>query len=485
MLNFGMVSNQTRCVLCHMNVYGDVAATEQTPFSLHENSVSTIYGNVLANQTIIRQTYNVVTGLFSNTVSDPQHHLLERLLPPDPNPYVRVSVFKGPGVPFKIVDGLMNTSSPLSFPSFKINKIRNLVSGKIRVANAVKVNKIFNGSLILDGRSQVITLEGEVLIDGDLIIHGRFNGIGTIYVSGNIYIPDDIVVENNSTLFAAYRSNVLTADTKARQAIQNNENALRLATGKHIVIGDPGVLPVSANPLTVPFPPDTRLRNYIANRDNSNYVYNSYYGFSLNQVITSESADIVNGTWVPILRSRMEASSNFLRGQESFGFISEAQRRGVFDLDPNYIARLKPEYDLPVKVCNTDKNFRVGFGAVARIDAALYAQQSIGGVVHGGGNIVLNGGVFTQHLGVLGATAPDLEWIYGDPSGNGNRRVLKIYEMKKQCSDIVAGGVGEFLLSDNIVNPYSGVRIGESAITYDYRLRNNGPGFDIMRRLDY
>jgi hypothetical protein len=97
----------------------------------------------------------------------------------------------------------------------------------------------------------------------------------------------------------------------------------------------------------------------------------------------------------------------------------------------------------------------------------------------------MNGGVFTQQFNVLGATAPDLEWIMGDPSGDKNRRVLKIYEVKKLCSEITAGNNTEFILSPDVINPFNGVRVGESDVVYDYRLRNNGPGFDIMRRLDY
>jgi hypothetical protein len=481
-----MVTNQTRCVLCHINVYGDIASTDSAPFSLHENSKSTIFGNVLANQIITRQTYNAFTGIFSNTVTDPLHHLMERINDASNTIFTRVAVDQSPNSTFKIMDGLNGTST-LTFPTFKAGKIRSLTTGKILIGTSVLVNKVFTGNLILDGRSQTIKVDGEVYIDGDLIIQGRFSGIGTIYTRGTIFIPDDVIVENNDTLFASYRADVTHADQKAIQAMNAGTNALRLASGENIIIGDPGVKPSWINFTTAQLPPDTRLRNYIVNRDNNNYVYTSYYSQTVGQSIVSQTSTLdQNNNWIAVNRVRMEGTKNFLDAMESMGFASTAERERAYQIDANYLARLKPEYDLSAQVCGTGKNFRVGFGAVSRIDAALYAQKSVGGVITSGGNILINGGVITQNLSLLGGTATDLESIAGGVVPDfKNRRVPQLFEIYKSCSEIVAGGTGEFRLPESTVNPYNGIRVDQSNITYDYRLRNNGPGFEIMRSSTY
>ncbi|MDZ4678728.1 MAG: hypothetical protein SGI74_14625 [Oligoflexia bacterium] len=402
-----MVTNQTRCVICHLSVYGDIASTDSSPFSLHENSKGTIFGNVLANQIITRQTYNSFTGMFSNNVTDPTHNLLERI-DGNNNTTVSVAVDQTQSRNFSIKDGLNNGPTPLAFTEFKASKIKNSVKGKIWQGSTLRIHKDVVGNVILDGRAQALKVEGEVFIDGDLIIHGSFTGIGTIYVSGSIFIPDDITVVNNASLFASFRQDVSKADAKALQSINNGDNALRLASGENIIIGDPGVMPAGINFRTVQLPPDTRLRNYIVNRDNNNYAYDSYYSHTRIQSITSQTSTLdTNGQWFAVNRTRMEGTKNFLDAMESMGFASTAERSKVFQMDPNYLARLKPEYELPTQVCGTGKNFRVGFGSVARIDAALYAQKSIGGVITSGGNILINGGIITRNLSLLGGTGSD------------------------------------------------------------------------------
>ncbi|MCC6278854.1 MAG: hypothetical protein IT289_13155 [Oligoflexia bacterium] len=481
--NFGMVSNQTQCVICHLNVYGNLGSTDSSPFSLHINSMGTIYGNVFANHPIARQTFDTLTGQVINSVADPIHNLLERILP-GPTRVTRVGVANS----FTISDNLLNTDQTgISFPTFKAAKISAGAQGTIKQNGSTIVDKIRNGNLILDGRSQTIEVSGETYINGDLIIHGNFRGLGTIYVNGTIFIPDDIVVENNATLFSGYRSAVTSADTIAQAAVSNGIAGLRLGASQHIIIGYPGAVPAGFNLMTAAFPPDTRLKNYVAGRDNSNYVYSSYYSYNKVNNVTSQTAVYDGTNWNIQNRTRLEAASNYLNEMSNYGLAPASVRARVFDSahDPNYLARLKPEYDLPAQVCGTGKNFRVGFGTVARIDATLYAQQSIGGVVTGGGNAVVNGGVITQTLAFLPGTGYELESWGADPGGVGVTRVAKIFELQKNCADIVNGGSGQFFLPYSTVNPINGVESGKSIITYDYRLRNGGAGFDIMRTPGY
>ncbi len=53
-----------------------------------------------------------------------------------------------------------------------------------------------DGSLILDGRTEPIVLDGSVVITGDLVILGKITGEGTFFVGGNIHIVSDLEYEN-------------------------------------------------------------------------------------------------------------------------------------------------------------------------------------------------------------------------------------------------------------------------------------------------
>lgn len=428
--SLAMVADRVDCVMCHLTVYGDLGATADKPFALHNASRAKIYGNVFSNQRITR------------TVSDPDHVLLED------GGAVAVSVDKTLGLGFIVKDQGVN----ISYPSFKADKLKAAAqagSGKISRNGAVQVDKVHNGNFVVDANSYDVAISGEIFIDGDLIIFGsRFSGAGTIYANGNIYIPNDILLPGNKALFQSYRDNVAGADNIAKTAITDRVSNLRLAARDFVIIGNPGK---TNSATSVVLPPDTRLKNYFT----KNFV--SYYTGE-NKSVAFTRNDLIDG---------------FLTAQTSSNvFATQTERLRVFDWYPEYVSLLKPEFELDQTVCSTGKKFRVEIGSVSQIDATLYGAKGIGGVISAGGNILINGGVITKSFSILTGTP----WSIG--AGPHNRAISnEVY--------ITCPTGSPFVLGRAAVNPVNSKDVMTSIITYDYRLRNNGAGFNSMRMSGY
>lgn len=461
--SMGLVADNVECALCHLNIFGDLAATQSNPFALHPSSLSTIFGNVFVNEPIIQPDPSDPKW---GTNNDPEHILVQGAVN-------NVKVHHPSALNFRIyVD-----NPPVSFVGFNSQGIRTkvgAVGGTIKQNGNTIVDKIHtsnNGNLFLDGKTSPIQISGEVYIQGDLVIRGRVEGIGTIYVQKNIFIPDNITIDGLLAHFNEFKTNLNTTDAKAQQMISSGVGALRLAAGRNVFIGQIGRTFLAPGQS---LPPDTRLTNYFYGNSqglhqgsNHNTSYASYY---TGETLVSEDDHFGN-------RSRTDIVDSFLLAQiGSIGFDAGSERLDVFTWLPQYISLLKPEMTFgnfsSTKVCGT-KQFRVPIGAVSRIDAVLYAAQGVGGVVAGGGNFVINGGVITRRLALLGGTGWNLKGAF-------NKRNRTIYETHKNCP-----GGGTWELSSSIVNPDNGLPIHTSEIRYDYRLRNQGAGFDIMRSVDY
>ena len=105
-----------------------------------------------------------------------------------------------------------------------------------RLANALEngaatsLGGITTGSVVLIGtEADPILLNGDVAIDGDVVLAGVVRGKGTLQVRGNIYLPGDLQYGD---------ANLEQPDRTFGTAPDGTENALALAAGGNIVVGD-------------------------------------------------------------------------------------------------------------------------------------------------------------------------------------------------------------------------------------------------------
>ena len=92
------------------------------------------------------------------------------------------------------------------------------------------LDPVTSGNVVMTGSDgDPIRIEGMVAIDGDLIISGPIEGTGSLWVRGNIYVRGDL----------EYNDAVIGNERQFGVSPQGVPNALAMAAGGNIVIGDP------------------------------------------------------------------------------------------------------------------------------------------------------------------------------------------------------------------------------------------------------
>lgn len=95
--------------------------------------------------------------------------------------------------------------------------------------NETGVSQSYNGNLILVGTdANPIVINGDVAIDGDVIIQGKVKGTGQIFARGNVYVTGDLT----------YADSMDGGNRMYGTASDGGRNALSLAAGKNILVGD-------------------------------------------------------------------------------------------------------------------------------------------------------------------------------------------------------------------------------------------------------
>ncbi|MEZ5977924.1 MAG: hypothetical protein R3F34_06885 [Planctomycetota bacterium] len=121
----------------------------------------------------------------------------------------RGEVVRGPGAVAALVDGLA-----------------------VQEGGTTELARTVRGNLVLVGTAdRPVEIDGDVAIDGDLVVSGVVRGLGVLRVRGNVYLPSDLVYADGTD-----------AETGARSfglAESGAENALAVAAGGCIVLGDP------------------------------------------------------------------------------------------------------------------------------------------------------------------------------------------------------------------------------------------------------
>jgi hypothetical protein len=96
-------------------------------------------------------------------------------------------------------------------------------------SNQSGIYNSYNGNLILVGTAaNPIQIDGKIAVSGDVVIQGVVKGTGQIFAKGNVYVTGDVTYADGSV------SGNRTFGTSS----DGTQNALSLAAGKNILMGD-------------------------------------------------------------------------------------------------------------------------------------------------------------------------------------------------------------------------------------------------------
>ncbi|MEW6071923.1 MAG: polymer-forming cytoskeletal protein [Planctomycetota bacterium] len=105
--------------------------------------------------------------------------------------------------------------------------------------NTSSIQQSVVGNVILTGTpDNPITIDGTVAIDGDLMINGYVKGEGALIVRGNVYAPTDIVYLDGREYVEGDVPGSPTGPRTFGIAPDGTRNALGLAAGGNVMIGD-------------------------------------------------------------------------------------------------------------------------------------------------------------------------------------------------------------------------------------------------------
>ena len=105
--------------------------------------------------------------------------------------------------------------------------------------NADSIQQSVDANVVLTGTAyNPITIDGLVVIDGDLLINGYIQGEGSIFVKGNVYIPTDLQYLDGNAHLEGDSPGFPTGPKTFGVAKDGTVNALGIAAGGNILIGD-------------------------------------------------------------------------------------------------------------------------------------------------------------------------------------------------------------------------------------------------------
>ncbi len=241
--SFGLLVNDLHCGMCHVKVIGDVASTKKvTEFHYDPSNPwkGFVDGAWYANKTWHPQPNDsAYTSAIDITVTD--------------------GVFQnynGPKLPgIAKVAGGVTTIEP-KFPVINFANIGTYknpdpytcdprpitdITGSVPAATGKAAIKVQSSGgkrhvVWVGTDANPIKIESDYFIDGDLVIKGKYSGVGSIYVTGNIYVPFDLIAKRS---IWPYASDKATAEAQARASMQGSlHDGLGLATKRNIIIGE-------------------------------------------------------------------------------------------------------------------------------------------------------------------------------------------------------------------------------------------------------
>jgi hypothetical protein len=498
--SMALVANEIKCAICHLNIYGDVYATASSAFTPRADSFGMIFGNIFHGGDI---TYypggtSADGGSIYGNNTDKAHVLMQGQTYFVEGEYNKVNVSTNiPGVAFSVQPtGAAAAQNFIPFKPLALRAAAEAGSGSLSQGSGsskvLLVDKVYDGNLVLNGVVNKISLNGEVYINGDAIILGNFSGKGTIYVSGNVYIPSDIITDGYSALFKSYVSDVANANNTAiadLNAGASATSAFHIASGNLVIVGNPGKTNASLSDL----PTGTLLKNYFAGTVQSDYT-TSNHDTTYTSLYTGQTLIGNYGNDNSTRASRSDIVDDYINKLDPLENVNFdlSSRLNVFSWYPNYLKLLKPEFKLKDHAGNSalvcpnmanPKPFLVEAGSVSQIDASIYAATAILGVLGGGDNYVINGGVITQLYSVIGLAGRQLLSYVSGSQASVTFATKTIYELGVvNCPDSTQSA---WNLDPTLLNPVNGLSVDSNEIRYDYRLGQGGVGFDTMRSSSY
>lgn len=95
--------------------------------------------------------------------------------------------------------------------------------------NLASITGEYSGNLILIGTdAKPIIINSDIAVDGDVIIQGKIEGTGQILARGNVYVTSDLT----------YNDGAKAGDRTFGVSQSNKQNAISIAAGKNIIVGD-------------------------------------------------------------------------------------------------------------------------------------------------------------------------------------------------------------------------------------------------------
>jgi len=245
-----MLSETTNCIYCHLRVRGDVGSLEYmrpgwgTEGSRgigsggHEGG-STIYGSVYAARDITHD---------ATSLTGSPKRINGALVTGDVNTFYRGDMLPrdtdGDGVAdFPPINRDIARENALG--TLQGGIIYGVpLGGKVRAipsrSNVTRINRVYNGNLVLIGTpSNPIVINDDIFVEGDVIIKGVVTGKGAIYAGRNLYTAGNVQVANPpDSPGEGVCAGVSDPDACARANIAAGKDELRLAARGNIVLGD-------------------------------------------------------------------------------------------------------------------------------------------------------------------------------------------------------------------------------------------------------
>jgi hypothetical protein len=247
--DLAMLSKDTTCMYCHLQVNGDVGSLGETlrpgwgkegAQGINSGRFSNINGTVYTTGTVsadgtVRDNSGNVTVMNGTTVTGGvEENSSSTKLPRDDDniafpPIERKTAQEGAKGSIKSAAIIYTVPEGGTLSASDFDSNFNLKSNQTTLSGNNTSNVVLIGT-----KDNPILLEGDLYFDGDVIIQGYVKGRGAIYAGRNVYIAGNVTYTNpppNCTKSS-------DPDSCARQAIRNKKDELRLGARGNVVMGD-------------------------------------------------------------------------------------------------------------------------------------------------------------------------------------------------------------------------------------------------------
>ncbi len=249
---YGMLTQNTECILCHANIVGDVVSLNSLTVRKANEAYSRILGKVYtlgitnlndpANRVVTSYTdqngdYTTTEAIgevplnITTNYSDPGRFPVDANGKPSFPKINNLTYYEGLALAHNNGAGSFITGGTKQ--SVAVGATYNGGAGATNVAT---VAHSITANLILTGTpGNCLQLDGPVVVKGDVIISGCVQGAGSIYTKGNIYVPDSLTYLTPATdkLGLAAGGNIVIGDYRDTSAAKNKANQ-KAGGGKYI-----------------------------------------------------------------------------------------------------------------------------------------------------------------------------------------------------------------------------------------------------------